>query len=149
MATVLAMLGGAVVNALAFSGSNYAFGKLRENKSLEEAERHNKQMEQYTRQQADYNKKRAANIDWLNHRLQEQKSSQQAFSDVNFALQQYHNLISSNENIPHSLQQEMRNTDLPYPELSPPSLPDFKKNEELIFVGVGTATVCAIIYWIY
>lgn len=149
MATVLAMVGGALVNAVAFSGSNYLFGKLRENRSLEEAERHNKQMEQYTKAQEEYNRKRAANIDWLNHRLRVQKESQDTFSDVNFSLQQYHDLISRDEDIPYSLQQEMQNTDIPYPNIQAPSLPEFKKTEELIFVGVGTAAVCAIIYLIY
>lgn len=150
MASAIAMLGGAVVNALAFSGSNFLFGKLRENRSLEEAERHNKQMEEYTKQQEEYNRKRAANMDWLNHRLREQQSSAETFTDVNYALQQYQELMSQNEKIPYNLQQEMHNSDMPYPDLSsPPQLPEFKKTEELVFVGVGTAIVCATVYWMY
>lgn len=150
MASVLALVGGAVVNAVAFSGSNYLFGKIRENKSLEEAQRHNKQMEEYTKKQEDYNRKRAANIDWLNHRLRDQKLTQETFSDVNFAFQQYHDLINQYENVPHSLQLEMKNSGLPYPDISsPPEMPDQKKTEELIFVGVGTATACAIIFWMF
>lgn len=150
MASALAMLGGAAVNALAFSGSNFLFGKLRENKSLEESERHNKQMEEYTHQQEEYNRKRAANIDWLNERMAEQKSSADTFTDVNYALQQYQELMDQNEEVPYNLQQEMHNSGMPYPDLSsPPQLPEFKKNEELVFVGVGTAIVCAAVYWMY
>ena len=150
MASAIAMLGGAVVNALAFSGSNFLFGKLRENKSLEESERHNKQMEEYTKQQEEYNRKRAANIDWLNERMAEQKSSADTFTDVNYALQQYQELMDQNEEIPYNLQQEMHNSGMPYPDLSsPPELPEFKKTEELVFVGVGTAIVCATVYWMY
>ena len=37
--------GGAVVNALAFSGSNFVFSLLSESKALEETKRHNAAME--------------------------------------------------------------------------------------------------------
>lgn len=147
MASVLALLGGAAVNALAFSGSNYLFGKLRDNKG--EAERHNKQMEQYTREQEKYNRKRAENIDWLNKRLRDEKSTQDTFSDVNFALQQYHDLMQQYDDVPYDLQQEMKNSGVPYPDITPPALPQFKKTEELIFVGVGTAAVCAMVFWMF
>jgi len=149
MASVLALVGGAVVNAVAFSGSNYLFGKIRENRSLEESERHNKQMEQYTKQQEEYNRKRAENIDWLNKRFREQKSSADTFGDVNYSLQQYHDLIKSYEEVPHDLKKEMKSSGMPYPDISPPTLPEFKKNEELIFVGIGTATICGIIFWVF
>ena len=45
MATIAMMIGGAVVNALAFSGSNFGFSLLNKSTTLEETKRHNVVME--------------------------------------------------------------------------------------------------------
>ena len=58
MASIAMMIGGAVVNALAFSGSNYLFSKLRSNHSNEELKRHNAAMEELTKARDDWNKKK-------------------------------------------------------------------------------------------
>ena len=53
------MVGGAVVNALAFSGSNYMFSKLQSN---DEIKRHNKAMENLQAAQDAYEKKENRNL---------------------------------------------------------------------------------------
>ena len=60
MATAAMVIGGAVVNALAFSGSNYLFSNLSSDK---ERERHDKALEQLAKARDEYEKKRLALID--------------------------------------------------------------------------------------
>ena len=60
MASAVAMMiGGAVVNALAFTGSNFLFSKLGKNNDAEaESERHDKAVEQLEAAQAAWSQKR-------------------------------------------------------------------------------------------
>ena len=62
MASAVAMmLGGAVVNALAFTGGNFLFSKLEKNDSAErERERHDKAIEQLEAAQTAWSKKKNA-----------------------------------------------------------------------------------------
>ena len=60
MATAAMVIDGAVVNALAFSGSNYLFSNLSSDK---ERERHDKALEQLAKARDEYEKKRLALID--------------------------------------------------------------------------------------
>ena len=53
---IVMMIGGAVTNALAFTGGNYLFSHMGSN-SNEEKKRHDKAMEQLEAAQADWNKK--------------------------------------------------------------------------------------------
>ena len=64
MASAVAMMiGGAVVNALAFSGSNYLFSHMGKSDDAEkERERHDKAVEQLEAAQTAWNKKKDAEI---------------------------------------------------------------------------------------
>jgi len=66
MATAAMVIGGAVVNALAFSGSNYLFSKL---SSDEERKRHDKALEDLTKARDEYEQKRLALIDYANNKV--------------------------------------------------------------------------------
>ena len=58
MASAVAMMvGGALVNALAFSGSNYLFSKMGSDDADAERQRHDKAVEQLEAAQAEWNKK--------------------------------------------------------------------------------------------
>ena len=67
MASAVMIVGGAVVNALAFSGSNYLFSKLNNNND-EERKRHDKALEDLAKARDEYEKKRLALIDYANEK---------------------------------------------------------------------------------
>ena len=64
MATVLMMLGGAIVNALAFTGGNFLFSQLsgRDESAKIEQARHNKAMEQQQAAMSAWSKKKNATV---------------------------------------------------------------------------------------
>lgn len=87
MASLVMMVGGAVVNALAFTGSNYLFSKLHTD---EERKRHDKAIEQLNRAQAEYERQRIAQLDFINEKLREQGHAAKTFSDVDGAIKEYY-----------------------------------------------------------
>ena len=57
MATLAVMIGGAVINAVTFSGSNYLFSKL-SNHGEAEQKRHDLAMEEFQKDRDEWNKER-------------------------------------------------------------------------------------------
>ena len=91
MATAVAMMvGGAIVNALAFSGSNYMFSKLGHKEAQEERKRHDLAVEQLQTAQAAWNKSRQQRLDYINDRLRAMGHASKTFSDVETAMEEYH-----------------------------------------------------------
>ena len=93
------LLGGAAVNALAFSGSNYLFSMLRSSGVDEERRRHNKAVEQLQAAHEQWSKQRTERLDWINEELRRQGHAVQTFHDVDMAIREYarvtgHNLDS-------------------------------------------------------
>ena len=73
MAAAIAMMaGGAIVNAFAFSGSNYLFHSL-EGNSAEERKRHDLAIEKLNRATEEWNEKRLNTLDFSNTTLQKEK----------------------------------------------------------------------------
>ena len=68
MASAIAMMiGGVVVNALAFTGSNFLFSKLgKKNDAEAERKRHDKAVEQLEAAQAAWSQKRTQRLDFIN-----------------------------------------------------------------------------------
>lgn len=89
MATIAMMLGGALANALAFSGSNYLFSSLKSSDLEKERKRHDIAVEQLQAAQAAWAKKRTQRLDYLNEQLRRQGHAVQTFKDVNAAMQEY------------------------------------------------------------
>ena len=54
MATIALLVGGAIVNALAFSGSSFLFSQLKDSSSHEEQQIHNKAVEELQKAQAQW-----------------------------------------------------------------------------------------------
>ena len=71
MATLLFTIGGAVVNPLAFSGTNFVFRKLTDH-GEEEQKRHDLALEKLQRTRDEWNKDRTKRLDFINKRLREQ-----------------------------------------------------------------------------
>ena len=66
MAAVGMMVGGAIVNAVAFSGSNFLFSMFGHQKAEEERKWHNLAREQLQRARDSWNKKRTERLDFIN-----------------------------------------------------------------------------------
>ena len=135
MATVAMMIGGAVVNALAFSGGNYLFSHMGSNAD-EERKRHDKAMEQLEAAQAKWSKERTQRLDFINEQLQKEHHAEQEFSDVDTAMKQYY-YITGKE----------------LPELEPePTLSDFytpsedQKKREISFI-IGGMALTGFVAW--
>jgi len=92
MATAVAMMvGGAVVNALAFSGNNYLFSKMGRNGDAEaERERHDKAVEQLEAAQTAWNEKRTQRLDFINEQLKKEHHALNEFDDADTAMKQYY-----------------------------------------------------------
>ena len=136
MASAVAMMiGGAVTNALAFTGGNYLFSHLGKD-SDEERKRHDKAMEQLEAAQAKWSKERTQRLDFINEQLQKEHHAVQKFDDVDQAMKQYY-YITGKE----------------LPELEPePTLSDFytpsedQKKREISFI-IGGMALTGFVAW--
>ena len=83
------LVGGAIVNALAFSGSNYLFSMLISSDLNEEHKRHDQAVEQLQAAQAEWSRKRTERLDWISEHLRRQGHAVQIFRDVDDAMREY------------------------------------------------------------
>ena len=70
MASLLFTIGGAVVNALAFSGTNFVFSRLTDH-GEEERKQHDLAMEMLQRARDQWNEDRMKRLEFINKRLRE------------------------------------------------------------------------------
>ena len=89
MATIAMMIGAAVVNAVAFTAGNALYDKFGRDNGAEERLRHDKAVEEQQKAVADWNKKRAETLDWINSKLREKSDARRVFDDVDRALDFY------------------------------------------------------------
>ena len=83
------MIGGTVVNALAFTGGNYLFSMLgRSDEAEKERKRHYLAIEELQRAESEYRHKRELRLDYLNRELRAEQHSAQVF-DVDVAAREY------------------------------------------------------------
>ena len=132
---VLMMVGGAVVNAFAFSGSNYLYSHMGKD-SDDERKRHDKAMEQLEAAQAAWSKKRIERLDFINEQIKKEHHSEQTFDNVDQAMKQYYFITGKQ-----------------LPDLPPkPVLSDFytpsddQKDREIAFI-VGGMALTGIVAW--
>ena len=96
MASVAMMVGGAVVSALAFSGSNFLFSRLAgDGGAAAERERHDLAIEQLQAARDEWSRRRTKRLDWINEEMRWQGHAVRTFHDVDEAMRQY-NLITNN-----------------------------------------------------
>ena len=135
MATIAMLFGGALVNALAFSGSNFLFSSMRSRAVDEEKERHNRASEQLQAAQAEWSRKRTARIDFINEDLRRQGLSVQAFQDADQAMREYHRVTGGQLD---SLGDKPRLSDFYTPS-------DDQRDREIAFVVVGMVAVTGLV----
>jgi len=129
MASVAIVIGGAVVNALAFSGSNYLFAKMGKGEAEEERKRHDQALERLASAEQDYERQRIQRLDFINERMEEQKHAVSTFTDVDKAIREYY--LATGEDL----------------SVRKPKLSDFyqpsdnQKTGEIIFILLGMAAV--------
>ena len=89
MASVGFLIGGALINALAFSGSNFLFGSLSKESIDKERKRHDKAIEDLQRAQIERAKKRQERLDYINNEIIKERKAEKRFTDLNSAMQRY------------------------------------------------------------
>ena len=89
MASVGFLIGGAPINALAFSGSNFLFSILSKESIDKERKRHDKAIEDLPRAQIEWAKKRQERLDYINSQIVKEHKAEKRFADLNLAMQQY------------------------------------------------------------
>jgi len=134
MASIAMMVGGALVNALAFSGSNFLFSKMGD--SGEERVRHDKAMEKLQAAQEAWSKKRMQRLDFINRQLQKEHHAQQTFDNVDQAMKQYYYTTGKQLD---SLPPEPKLSDFYTPS------PD-QQNRELVFIALGMGATAFVAY---
>ena len=89
MASIGFLIGGALITALAFSGSNFLFSNLSKESIEKERKRHNKAIEDLQRAQMEWARKRQERLDYINNQIMKQHKAEKRFADLNSAMQQY------------------------------------------------------------
>ena len=90
MASIGFLIGGALVNALAFTGSNYLLSSLSKESIDKEGKRHDKAIEDLQRAQIEWAKKRQEQLDYINNQIIKERKAEERFTDLNSAMQQYY-----------------------------------------------------------
>jgi len=140
MASVAMLVGGALVNALAFSGSNYLFSMLRSSGVDEERKRHDKAVEQLQAAQAEWSRKRTEHLDWINEELRRQNHAVQTFRNVDAAIREYSQVFGEAKS-------KRLDSLGPEPQLSDFYMPsDEQKDREIAFVILGMAATGFVAY---
>lgn len=127
------MAGGALVNALAFSGTNFLFSQF--GGHGEEMKRHNEAMEKLTKARDEFNRQRQQRLDFINKTLRDQHHAKQTFTDLGAAMQRYYEVTGNY-----------------FTPLKEPKLSDFynpprqHKNGEIAFIIGGMTIVGALAY---
>ena len=111
-------IGGAAVNALAYSGTNFVFSRLTDH-GAEESKRHDLVLEKLQKARGEWNRDRMKRLDLINNRLRERNEARSYIKNVDEALLNYYRLFSKKK------------------------IYQRHKNGELLFVGVGR---CCNIY---
>ena len=89
MASIVTMVGAAIINAVAFTTGNALYDKYGRNNGNEERIRHDKAIEDQQKAVAKWNEKRAKTLDWINNQIRQKNDGRKVFEDVDSALEFY------------------------------------------------------------
>ena len=92
MALLLFTIGGAAVNALAFSGNNFVFSRVT-NHGAEERKRHNLPLEKLQKARDEWNRDRMKRLDLINKRLRERNEARTYIKNVDEAMFEYYRIF--------------------------------------------------------
>ena len=104
MASLLLTIGGAVVNALAFSGTNFLFSRFTDH-GEKECKRHDLALEKLQRARDEWNKDRMKRLDFINKRLREKNEARVYINNVDEAILEYYQVFAKQiKSLPHEHQ---------------------------------------------
>ena len=135
MASLLFTVGGAVVNALAFSGTNFVFNRPTDH-GEEEQKRHDLVEERLQETRDKWNKDRIERLDFINKRLRQQNQTKAYINDTDEAMLEYYRVFAKNLK---PLRAEPQLSDFYHPS-------ETQKNGELLFVAAGTGIATYALY---
>ena len=87
------LIGGALANALAFTGSSYLFHRLSADNIDTERKRHNSAMEALQKAQIEWTHKCKQRIDFINNQLKLERKAETKFTELNHAMRKYHQVF--------------------------------------------------------
>ena len=90
MASIAMLIGGALANALAFTGSSYLFHRLSSDNIDAERKRHNAAIEALQKAQIEWTHKCEQRIDFINNQLMLERKAETKFTELNNAMREYH-----------------------------------------------------------
>ena len=127
MASLLFIIGGAVVNSVVSGGTNFIFSMLTDH-GAEKRKRRDLALKKLQRVRDEWNKDRMKRLDFINRRLREKNEAIAYINNVDEAILEYYRVFPK----------QIRPLP-PEPELSDfYHLSEAPKNSELLFVAVGT-----------
>ena len=87
------LIGGALANTLAFTGSSYLFNRLSKNSIDKERKRHDLAIEQLQKAQIEWAQLRQQRIDFINKQLRLERKAETKFTELNDAVREYHEVF--------------------------------------------------------
>ena len=90
MASIAMLIGGALGNALAFTGSSYLFHRLSADNTDAERKRHDAAIEAL---QIEWTHKHQQRIDFINNQLRLERKAETKFTELNDAMREYHEVF--------------------------------------------------------
>ena len=94
MANIVMLIGGALANALAFTGSSYLFHRLSADNIDAERKRHDAAIEALLKAQIEWAHTRQEQIDFINKQLMLERKAEPKFTELNDAMREYHEVFS-------------------------------------------------------
>ena len=93
MASVGMLIGGALANALAFTGSSYLFHRLSADNINAERKRHDAAIEALQKARIELTHKHQQRIDFINNQLRLETKAETKFTELNNAMREYHEVF--------------------------------------------------------
>ena len=84
------LIGGALANVLAFTGSSYLFHRLSADNIDAERKRHDAAIEALQKAQIEWAHKRQQRIDFINKQIRLERKAETKFTELNDAMREYH-----------------------------------------------------------
>ena len=137
MASIAMLIGGALANTLAFTGSSYLFSRLSKDSIDTERNRHDLAIEQLEKVQIEWVHKRQERIDFLNKQFRFETKAETIFTELNDEMREYHELFGHE---PPSLPREPVLSD--YYTLS-----NEQHDRELAFITLSMVGIGGVLYY--
>ena len=93
MASMAMLIGGALANALTFTGSSYLFHRISADNIDSERKRHDAAIEALQKAQIGWAHKCQEQIDFINKQLRLERIAETKFTELNDAMREYHEVF--------------------------------------------------------